>query len=928
MTKSIFHEYRWRTATTADRAVALLKEGCQAVNAYGISLDEKTSTDFAYIVHSDKLKQSQHNNGSNKKKNVKLELYGLALGNSKISCSNPILSSLKYNNTLTYLDLKKNHIGDKGGVAIAAFLYRNNTLEELILKQNQISDSGAKALAKALKHNDTLCQLDLSRNFVGNKGAKWFVAMLKTNSSVTGLALHHNHVYRERILEKLTSLLSRNRQEKTVKEEIGLSAFTEAVNGGKMAPWGRAKLMVIGQGRVGKTATVRSLLGEEFKQTWISTVGASVTQIETRMNTAVWKKVGAVHRKAEFTTEMAARIAAASLGLDNEIPVKSKRWSRRGASTGTDLAASASVVPENNSAGGTCTGTYNAYSGGSDFSLVSEPEVMSDDTEGLYTCLSAFPTKNMGKRRASSMTYGKNQEIELKAWEDRSKYTFSQQMVNLPPVMKEDEIRNANRSYAKVIRSANESKNDLKYTIWDFGGQKVFYSLHPLFLTSYGVYVLVFDIRKLIGTQEVKKSALHYMKYWLNSVTLYAPGAPIVVVGTFKDSIRGRMDILERLNFTLQLLLAHYPQYVKNKHDNLVFFPIENKTGEGIEILSEVIEAVTRQQECVNRNVSIRWLRCLDYILEENCESWISYNRVVELARIIGIETNEEVSHMLSFFHELGVIVHFTGTPELNSIVTTNPQWLVGEICKVVRDSTLHRYHMQSLVPQSLKADVEALFDHALASRDLLEKLWEKDKVEFMLDIMRQVLLLSDWKFSKTDTLYLVPSLRCDRSMYQCSKSRSDIRVPGLKAIFDFSESFLPVGVFQRLVCLCVIYSGRDKNSQQPLLDKTTSTISFGNQGRIHLCENDEKIYVTFESAQNAWNHLQILLAMMRKLKTGVVSLRWNLELKVDGDYVAYDKVRQKKMKPWFQTIEAAQLKSSSVPNLDISSYLERLCVK
>lgn len=86
----------------------------------------------------------------------------------------------------------------------------------------------------------------------------------------------------------------------------------------------------------------------------------------------------------------------------------------------------------------------------------------------------------------------------------------------------------------KLIARAHAEGDTIEMTIWDYGGQRVFYALHHLFLTQYGVYVLVFDMREMIKD---KKNALSYVTFWLNSIKLHADGAPILMVGTFLDML-------------------------------------------------------------------------------------------------------------------------------------------------------------------------------------------------------------------------------------------------------------------------------------------------------------------------------------------------------------------------------------------------------
>ena len=57
--------------------------------------------------------------------------------------------------------------------------------------------------------------------------------------------------------------------------------------------WMQSKLMVVGEGAAGKTSTVRTLLGLKFNKNWDSTVGASLTQATAGQDEGdAWGEVG------------------------------------------------------------------------------------------------------------------------------------------------------------------------------------------------------------------------------------------------------------------------------------------------------------------------------------------------------------------------------------------------------------------------------------------------------------------------------------------------------------------------------------------------------------------------------------------------------------------------------------------------------------
>lgn len=94
-------------------------------------------------------------------------------------------------------------------------------------------------------------------------------------------------------------------------------------------------------------------------------------------------------------------------------------------------------------------------------------------------------------------------------------------------------------------KSQQSAQNPLKLMAWDFGGQDVFSTLHPLFLTRYGVYLVVFDMRRLSsdGSEANRSACLSNLRYWLFSIVESTrsatenSAAPIFLVGTHKGAV-------------------------------------------------------------------------------------------------------------------------------------------------------------------------------------------------------------------------------------------------------------------------------------------------------------------------------------------------------------------------------------------------------
>ena len=88
-------------------------------------------------------------------------------------------------------------------------------------------------------------------------------------------------------------------------------------------------------------------------------------------------------------------------------------------------------------------------------------------------------------------------------------------------------------------------------SVWDFGGQRLFSSLHHIFLTPEGIYLVVFDMRLLLpgGDPVRRRECLATLVLWCNSIFVFAgpkgdqQGAPVLLVGTCLDEVSSPTEL-------------------------------------------------------------------------------------------------------------------------------------------------------------------------------------------------------------------------------------------------------------------------------------------------------------------------------------------------------------------------------------------------
>mmetsp|Transcript_29003 Transcript_29003/g.35816 ORF Transcript_29003/g.35816 Transcript_29003/m.35816 type:complete len:325 (-) Transcript_29003:238-1212(-) len=295
----------------------------------------------------------------------------------------------------------------------------------------------------------------------------------------------------------------------------------------------------------------------------------------------------------------------------------------------------------------------------------------------------------------------------------------------------------------------------------------------------------------------------------------------------------------------------------------------------------------------------------------------------------VGIGSSVEQETALALFHERGLLIHLTSTAILKDIVVIKPQWLVDALGKVICDGNLH-IDKDQFKHVGLEEDLKATFEKGLASRDFLEYVWkgecELEQVDFFLDLMERTMLLSKWHFSENE-LYLIPSLLNDSFV-------ETENINGLRCVIDFSNTFLPNGVFQRLLCLCVAHSTRGKDNKrimEPCLHKTFAKIEFEPSCIVHLREDEEAQSITIFVGNDkfAGQYLRIVQAILRKVNHDVMGsgLSWDIYLEngVTKELVFQSEAQKENLSPWFscENIQASVIPSGE--NVDLAGFLERL---
>ena len=674
----------------------------------------------------------------------------------------------------------------------------------------------------------------------------------------------------QRLHQSLIEIRS-NKSEEDIYDWIQLAdleLFLEILqNTESSAPWQRSKLMMVGQGRAGKSSTVRSFMGLPFNEKWESTIGADTKEVVTvdrqDVNTRMGKSKDPWKQKdtAEEFPSMVARATIhkssenhedlESTSSDDEIEDKDSR-----SESTTEVRASQKVTSVSES--------------------VASPESFASTTQ------------------LSSKPVSETESVK------RYKYELSS-----------DDVK------VKVLNALKDEqeggKDRVTLSIWDYGGQDVFYALHHIFLTRCGIYCVVFNMAELVGSPE---DTLSFLLFWLRSIKLHAEEAPIVLVGTRKDEIalhcKDEIELLsshkeisnllkEKLNLDGNHLGRICPYYYsEEKRDYLYFFPIDNKKGlhgdPVIVQLKEMIITTVKEKRYVKRKVPISWIRTSDRF-RKNEIPYLKIEEAIEIATKAKVSEGR-IREMLKFFHQLGVLCYFDSYDELQDIVILNPQWIIHYITKFIRDFDIHKReiimdihkHEMFNMEDKLKfdADIKLLQDKGVLRQRLLEHFWKdinKQEQTFLLNLMEKMSLLSRWN-ANCDPEYLVPSMLPSGRSPKDDKIFQKNNNPEVVFDFNFQEFFLPDGLFPCLVAKIVSHSHSIREFPT-ILSKGEALLSFEKRMfTLKNCSKEDIIKVGIKKKADAFSVRKFLVEMLEQLKKEVMSdsLKWNVVFHLDTD--------------------------------------------
>jgi ubiquitin/GTPase SAR1 family protein len=573
-------------------------------------------------------------------------------------------------------------------------------------------------------------------------------------------------------------------------DPLQLAAFRAALDSNGR-PFRFARLCLVGEGRAGKTALANALCNRLFVPT-PSTIGVGTDCMELTCTgvealSAAWKVlspdafVGLAQHQLNW--EAAQRFCGSEGGgkgsihdmyqvQDNQEPVLPQLQ--------TSQQPVLSEVPANQQ-----PALLHVHAKPEPMKALVQAQSIPSSSDGL-NCFIPDAYKMTHALPASVDT----QTLAISRASPRSaRFSFQ------PPVTKMDR---------ELMMQLQGQSEPLRINLMDFGGQEAFYSLHHLYITRESVYLVVFDMRCIVGadaTGESVKRCKNYLSFWLNSIYLHARAqssqfdgsvAPIILVGTHKDIIyspKQHEEVSKMLwdeyhsSPVWTSVLSFHEGTVSTGCGLLHFFPIDNSCKRSDQdVIDDVvvklqicIQQQLEKEEYLKRKVPLPWLKAFDALVavkEAYRLAYLPFSDVLDIASmcqlpcIPGHSLEREVTKMLKYFTGLGLLMYHD-CPKLCSIVVLDTvRCLVNPASIVMCQPDIHQLPVHQEAKAQYKDDYDELVTEGRVHMSLLPVLWREcidasiinEVCELMVHYGLMLPLLQDGA-SRYVCVFLVPSL-------------------------------------------------------------------------------------------------------------------------------------------------------------------------
>lgn len=206
------------------------------------------------------------------------------------------------------------------------------------------------------------------------------------------------------------------------------------------------------------------------------------------------------------------------------------------------------------------------------------------------------------------------------------------------------------------------NKKNVKYRLWDFGGQEIMHATHQFFLSRRSIYIILLNAREEPNPE-----------YWLNHIKSFGGNSPVIIIINKTD---------ENPSFDVNRL------FLIEKYPNIIdFIKISCSKGHGITDVKSTLRRAVLDIKDLNSQWSLSWLK-VKTILENMTSSFISYEEFTNLCLENRILDSSSQNTLVEYLNDLGIILHFKDFA-LSDTHVLDPEWVTYAVYKIINSKKL-----------------------------------------------------------------------------------------------------------------------------------------------------------------------------------------------------------------------------------------------
>ncbi|XP_069141305.1 uncharacterized protein [Argopecten irradians] len=419
------------------------------------------------------------------------------------------------------------------------------------------------------------------------------------------------------------------------------------------------------------------------------------------------------------------------------------------------------------------------------------------------------------------------------------------------PMVKESRVNYAARvtsdqqyEFAKKVmpsETGSQSKPKGLVTIYDFGGEKIFYNTHHCIVTDDMIFILVFDVSICLHPdQKRREEGYDRIEFWLRSIAASAIDEaaktrgtpPIILIGSHMDLLPGSeeekeekfSDIINRLksNPEIKTIIRHHVKdmiHVSNLH----------KSSRNRDVFDQIWKAIfdaARFQSQWEKEIPARWLALEHELIKNKTEGikLLEFQDFMVLNKTLAVPLKDakEIFAFLRYLKTTGYFLCF-GLDDLNEsievekglaagnhiFIILDPQWIISAFkCIITAPKFKTNLSIKEKEEWDEYAESGKLPIHFMKS--LLEKEHEQHfirKFNFICIVMETLGLISSPLLESDTELeeYIVPCMLKEANpsyVQTILEIRSTIVTPVL--CIKFEKDFIPQAIWDKTIAKCI----------------------------------------------------------------------------------------------------------------------------